>query len=225
MNESFYITAKPWREWYASRGIGMRLSEAIRIGISLRPETRHERFAQMANGGLSSDVWGAACEAVDPKVARLNWNLADPVRMESAADYLRAVQRKYFRRYFEMPAKCPGATQGYQKARGRVVNRRGDVVVEDGAKDFDAGGVTSECDKVTHLAGAVDHLFYAHGWTREQVLEVVEWYEEERTDAALALAFTHFRSPSLDSRINKRLLLKAKLKMKQRAERRNFQVN
>jgi hypothetical protein len=230
MTKPFYIAAKPWREWYAGRGIGMRLSEAIRIGIGIRPETRRERFANMANGGLCSDVWGAACEAVDPSVAKLNWTTPDPFKLEASMRTLREVQQKYFKRYFEMPARCPGAHQPYQKARGRNTGRRGadgspEVVVEAGAKNFDAGGMTSECDKVQTLAGAADHLFYAHNWTRERVAEIVEWYEETRTDAVLAEAFTHFRSPTLESRINRRLLKRATDKIRQRAERRNFHVN
>ena len=67
---------------------------------------------------LGSDVWGAACEAVAPQVAKLNWNPKDRFKFESAMETVRAVQRRYFSAYFEMAAQCPGAVQRFTKAGG-----------------------------------------------------------------------------------------------------------
>lgn len=171
----------------------MKLSEAIREGSKLRPETHNERFAQIENlGVLGSDVWGAACEAVQPKVAKLNWNPRDRYKFESAMTTLRAIQDQYFGVYFNLPAQCPVAIQRFQKAGGRVINRKGEIRIE-GTKDVDIGGVTSECDKVKTLAGFIDHAFYAHGWTREQCAEAARWYEEKRFAAGIAHNFAHYQ--------------------------------
>ena len=160
----------------------MRLSEAMKHGITLRPESHQERFCQVENRGLCSDAWGAACEAVQPAVARFNWTSKDRIKFESAMDAFRAVQHHYFQSYFQMPARCPLASQRFTQAGGRIVNSKGEVKL-DGSKTINIGGVTSECDVVNQLAGMVDHLFYAHGWSREQVADVVEWYENQRHGA------------------------------------------
>lgn len=163
----------------------MKLSEAIKIGSTLRPESHQERFVNVEGRGLCSDAWGAACEVVQPAVARFNWTMKDKFKFESAMDALRAIQQHYFARYFTMPARCPLASQVFTQAGGRVINRRGELAIT-GEKTTDLGGVTSECDKVEHLAGFVDHAFYAHGWSREQVAEAVEWYEQTREQVAAA---------------------------------------
>lgn len=170
----------------------MKLSEAIREGSKLRPESHQERFCNVENLGLCSDVWGAACEAVQPKVSKLNWNPRDRFKFETAMNTLRAVQERYFGMYFKLPAQCPVAVQRFQKAGGRVINRRGDFKIE-GVKDVEIGGVTSECDKVQHLAGFIDHAFYKHGWSREQCAEAARWYEEKRFAASIAQNFQHYQ--------------------------------
>jgi hypothetical protein len=43
------------------------------------------------------------------------------------------------------------------------------------------------------MAGMVDHLFYAHGWSREQIAAIVEWYEQTRSNAALVRNFAHYQ--------------------------------
>lgn len=170
----------------------MKLSEAIRRGSTLRPETHQERFCMIENRGvLGSDVWGAACEAVAPQVAKLNWNPRDRFKFESAMETVRAVQRRYFPAYFQMPAQCPGAVQRFTKAGGRVINRRGDLKIEV-EKDFDMGGVTSECGKVRQLAGLIDHMFYKHGWSREECAKAVQWYENQQAQN-IAVNFNHFQ--------------------------------
>lgn len=174
----------------------MRLGEAIREGAKLRPESHQERFIVTENDGvLRSDAWGAACEAVQPAVAHFNWNQRDVYKFESAMDALRAVQQHYFKRYFQMPAVCPLSQQRFIRAGGRIINRKGDMKIE-GEKMTNLGGVTSECDKVEHLAGFVDHAFYAHGWSREEVAEAVEWYEQTREQAAASSvvgSFQHYQ--------------------------------
>lgn len=162
----------------------MKLSEALKHGLTLRGENHRERFLHVEGRGLTSDAWGAACEAVQPAVAKFNWNHNDVAKFERAMDALRAIQHHYFEAYFHMPARCPLASQRFIEAGGRVINRRGEVKVE-GERETVLGGVTSECDLVKQMAGMVDHLFYAHGWSREKVAEVVEWYENQRMGQAL----------------------------------------
>ena len=170
----------------------MKLSEALRHGITLRPESHRERFVNVEGLGLCSDAWGAAVEAVMPTVSQFNWTLKDPIKFERAMEAFRAVQRHYFKAYEQMPARCPGASQKWVEAGGRVIDTKGNYKIE-GERMVDVGGVTSECDKVSHMYGMVDHLFYAHGWSRPQVLEVVEWYEKTASNAALFVNFKHYQ--------------------------------
>ena len=142
-------------------------------------------------GVLASDVWGAACEAVAPQVAKLNWNPRDRFKFESAMETVRAVQRRYFSAYFELPAQCPGSVQRFTKAGGRVINRKGDLKIE-WENNADLGGVTSECGKVRQLAGLIDHMFYKHGWSREECARAVEWYENKQANQ-IAINFNHFQ--------------------------------
>ncbi len=169
----------------------MKLSQAIREGSQLHPESHQERFCHVENRGLCSDAWGAACEAVQPAVARFNWTTKDVYKFESAMAALRAIQQQYFAQYWEMPARCPGSEQGFIEGRGRIVNRKGEIKID--AKAGNLGGITSECDKVQHIAGMVDHLFYTHGWNREQIAAVVEWYEETRSQTAFIRSFEHYQ--------------------------------
>ncbi len=172
----------------------MKLSEAIKAGAALRPESHQERFVWIENTDeLRSDAWGAACEAVQPAVARFNWR--DRAVFQRSMDALRAIQHQYFEPYFHMPAQCPGSQQRYLMAGGRIVSNRGEgqlKVYGEGQKVGNLGGITSECDKVEQMAGMVDHLFYAHNWSREQVAEVVEWYEETRSQGAILRHFKHY---------------------------------
>jgi hypothetical protein len=170
---------------------GPLLSEAIKIGASLRPPSHQERFIVVEGRGLCSDVWGAACEAVKPQVAKLNWNPKDRLKFESAMNTLRAVQHQYFGAYFRLPAQCPVAVQRFSKAGARIINRRGDFKIE-GEKVFNLGGMTSECDKVEHLAGLVDHLYYKHRNSREEIAQMIEWYEQTRSKAAIFRNFEHY---------------------------------
>lgn len=177
----------------------MRLSEAIKHGSTLRGESPHnrsgDRFCRIANTGeLRSDAWGAACEAVMPRVVDFNWNTNQPFKFASSMDAFCAIQDHYFERYWQMPAQCPGSEQRFTRVGGRLLKKDdpGSLkTYDDYAVTENAGGVTSECDKVQHLAGMVDHLFYMHGWSREKVAEAVEWYEQTRSTAAIAHNFSH----------------------------------
>lgn len=162
----------------------MRLSEAIIQGSKLRPVTVLDRFVNVEGKGLCSDVWGAACEAVQPAVASFNWNRLDVFKFERSMDALRAVQEHYFKAYFKMPARCPGAKRVLQKTGGRLIHRFGHEpevkTYDDYAKLMAVPGITTECQLVQQLAGLVDHLFYKHRMSREDVAKCVEEYENAR---------------------------------------------
>lgn len=175
----------------------MKVSEALRIGDSLRPVAYQERFCNVEGRGLCSDAWGAICEAVQPSVATFNWNLRDKYKFERSMDAFRAIQLQYFASYFQMPVRCPGSRQLITKVGGRLVNRFGKEPVlktyDDRAKLINQGGITSECDKVEHLAGMIDHLFYAHRWERRDIADVVEWYENVHSQAVINRTFNHYQ--------------------------------
>jgi len=183
----------------------MKLSQAITHGATLRGESPHgeagDRFVWITNTDeLRSDAWGAACEAVQPGVARFNWR--DRYQYERSMDALRAVQHHYFRDYFnpdKYPVICPGSQQNFIAMGGRIVGEKNDQPVikiyERGQTTGNLGGVTSECDRVVQMAGMVDHLFYAHGWSREQIAEVVHWYETNKS--LRGVVFNHYQSPAM----------------------------
>lgn len=168
----------------------MKLSEALREGCKLRPRVGAlgERFSyvELPGGGreLRSDIWGAACEAVMPTVADFNWQRLDVYAFERSMDALRAVQVHYFADYFRMPARCPGSRQSITQVGGRVIKRYGKPdelkTYDDHAKVRNVGGITSECDKVSHLAGLVDHLYHKHRMSPEEIIKCVELYEDAR---------------------------------------------
>lgn len=174
----------------------MKLSEALRIGDKIRPAAYQERFCDVEGRGRCSDAWGAICEAIQPAVANFNWNPRDTYKFERSMDAFRAIQLQYFARYFQMPVRCPGARQLITKVGGRLIRRFGKEpelkIYDNYAKVVPYGCITSECDKVEHLAGMIDHLFYAHRWQRLDIAEVVEWYENTHSQAAVNRTFTHY---------------------------------
>jgi hypothetical protein len=204
----------------------MKLSDAIKFGSRLRGESPHsaagDRFVMMANTEqLHSDAWGAACEAAQPAVGKFNWTTKDKYKFESAMDALRAVQQLCFGEYWKMPARCPGAKRQYSTVGLTVADKSGNCTTQH-QQAQNIAPITSECDKVTHLAGMVDHLFYAHGWTRQQVAEAVRWYEETRTDALLVSNFEHVQSESLRRAISQRVNIAAREREQQRRNRRRI---
>ena len=164
----------------------MKLSEAIRHGITLRPRVGAlgERFSHVEGVGLCSDLWGAACEAVQPAVAKFNWNPLDVYKFERSMDALRAVQLQYFASYFQMPVKCPGSRRLFTEVGGRYIKRFGKEPELKTYGQYERlgswGGITSECNKVEHLAGMVDHLYRKHRMSPEDVIRCVEEYETAR---------------------------------------------
>jgi hypothetical protein len=164
----------------------MKLSEAIIEGSKFRPAVGAlgERFSNVEGRGLSSDVWGAACEAVQPAVAKFNWNPLSIYAFERAMDAFRAVQLQYFASYFQMPAKCPGARRSISQVGGRLLRRFGREpelkTYDDHARTQYVSGITTECDKVEHLAGLIDHLYHKHRMSREDIAKCVEEYEQAR---------------------------------------------
>lgn len=174
----------------------MKASEALRIGDRLHPVAYQERFCHVEGRGLCSDAWGAICEAVQPGVANFNWNPKDAYKFNRSMDAFRAVQLQYFASYFQMPARCPGSRQLITKVGGRLIKRFGKPdelkTYDDYAKVSQLGGITSECDKVEHLAGMIDHLFYKHRWQRADIADVLEWYENTHQQAVINRSFTHY---------------------------------
>lgn len=174
----------------------MKLSEAIRIGSTLRPETHVDRFVNIEGKGLCSDVWGAACEAVQPLVAQLNWNHRDKEKYEKAAELLNKVQHKYFAEAFLIEAVCPGSKVSISESGGRS-DRAGNITLV-GEKRYNVP-ITSECKKVRNLAGLADHLFHKHRWIREQVADAVEIVEEMRNSRLIIPKFEHFVVKKFDA--------------------------
>lgn len=164
----------------------MKLSEAIREGIKLRPRVGAlgERFSHVEGRGLCSDIWGAAVEAEKPYVAGLNWNPLNVYAFERSMDAFRALQLDVFGPYFQMPARCPGSRLLIKKVGGRVINIYGRgqrlKTYEEHARFEKIGGITSECDKVEHLAGLVDHMYHKHRMSPEEIIQFVESYEDAR---------------------------------------------
>ena len=201
----------------------MKLSEAIREGSKLRPESRRERFSRAGNTGvLGSDVWGAACEAVDRNVARRSWNHLDKFGFEADATYLYDVQMKHFAAYFQMPAQCPGAVIPYTKEGRRPINRKGETALN--WKRDSHVAITTECELVQHLAGFIDHAFYAHGWSREQCAQAVEWYEQKRFQSEIVNNFQHYPSNSLKRKIAEEAALSVKRGMAKTAAKRRLHL-
>lgn len=180
----------------------MKLSQAIREGCKLRPRVGvlGERFSYVEGRGLCSDVWGAACEAVQPAVANFSWNRSNVYAFSRSMDAFRAIQLQYFAPYFQMPLRCPGLRQNFTKVGGRLVSRFGKEpelkTYDDYAKVANLGGITTECPKVEHLAGMVDHLYHKHRMTAEKIADCVEEYENARAQSAKQIAvnqnFTHY---------------------------------
>lgn len=177
----------------------MKASEALRIGSQLRPVAYQDRFCHVEGRGLCSDAWGAICEAVQPAVAKFNWNARDLLKFERSMDALRAVQQHYFAAYFQLPARCPGSSQRWIEMGGRLLNQDRKVILktyDDHAKQH-AYSITSECDKVEQLAGLIDHLFYKHRMSREDIATCLEAYENAREhgiaqQVAVNQNFNHF---------------------------------
>lgn len=181
----------------------MKLSEAIREGIKLRPRVGAlgERFSYVEGRGLCSDIWGAAIEAVMPRVAEFNWNTLDVYKFQRSMDAFRAIQLQYFAPYFQMPLRCPGARQNITKVGGRLIKRFGREsqlkTYDDYAKVENLGGITTECGKVEHLAGMVDHLYHKHRVSAEHIADCVEEYENAlftgiSQQMAINRHFTHY---------------------------------
>lgn len=164
----------------------MKLSEAIREGIKLRPRVGAlgERFSHVEGRGLCSDIWGAAVEAEKPYVADLNWNPLNVFAFHRSMDVFRALQLDIFGAYFTMPARCPGARRMFSEMGGRMIRRFGKEpelkTYERGVKIFPVRGITSECDKVEHLAGLVDHMYHKHRMSAEEIIQFVQSYEDAR---------------------------------------------
>jgi hypothetical protein len=181
----------------------VRLSEAIREGIKLRPRVGAlgERFSHVEGRGLCSDIWGAACEAVQPAVANFNWDKRNAEAFNRSMDAFRAIQLQYFAPYFQMPLRCPGSRQSIVNVGGRLIKRFGREpelkTYDDYAKVQFVGGITSECVKVEHVAGMVDHMFHKHRMTAEHIANCVEEYENACAQSARQIAvnqnFQHYQ--------------------------------
>jgi hypothetical protein len=115
-------------------------------------------------------------------VASFNWNARDRLKFERSMDALRAIQQHYFAAYFCLPARCPGSSQRWIEMGGRLLTQDRKVILktyDDHAKSH-SYAITSECDKVEQLAGLIDHLFYKHRMSREDIATCLEAYENAR---------------------------------------------
>lgn len=189
----------------------MRLSEAIRIGRQLRPETHQgEMFVRLANlDELGSDVWGAACEAVHSPVSKRSWTEAT---LNSDRNYAAEILQKYFGHYWKMPANCPGAKRlGLIHSRGRFVDSgQAEFVVEPGSEVEVFGGLTTACEHVLSLGQFIGHAFYVHNWSSEQCAENVEWYEN--VSVPIIAPFEHYQNESLRQQIAQRVVMDARIR-------------
>lgn len=201
----------------------MKLSEAIRQGVQLRREGRSGPFVRVANSDeLLSDVYGAACEAIYPQVAKRNWNKDDKLSYDSDIAYFREVQEKYFSDYFQMPAVCPGAQKREFKHAGgrfsgRVIRGENEFIIEK-EKTQILGGLTTACSLVINLAEFVEHVFYVHNWTRGECAEAVEWYEEQSAPL-IVQNFVHYQDSSLLKQRGQRLTNTAIARYRERKSR------
>lgn len=202
----------------------MKLSEAIRIGITFRGEAHDGPFVRIANTGeLRSDVWGAACEAVHSLVAKRNWNKADVDEYASDIEYLRQIQQQYFSDYFKMPATCPGALpRHYTQAGGRFTGRRVQGLNEfavERERGKALGAVTTACPSITNLAELLEHMFYLHNWTREECAQAAEWYEQQAGSLTVQ-NFSHYQDEAIRRRLSERLTIDARRRERERHSRR-----
>lgn len=207
----------------------MKLSEAIRIGITFRDEAHDGPFVRIANTGeLRSDPWGAACEAVYSLIAKRNWNKSDRLSYESDIEALREIQQKYFAEYFKMPATCPGARPRYYakgggRFTGRMVGGLNEVAIE-GEHKQSLPAITSACPSVTNLAELLEHMFYVHNWSREECAEACEWYEQ-RQGQLIVQNFEHYQDNAVQRRIAQKLTVVARQREQQRHQRRAYFTN
>lgn len=201
----------------------MTLSEAIRHGSTLRGESHSGPFIRVANSDdLLSDVYGAACEAVHPAIAKRNWNKDDKLAYDSDIEALREVQEKYFSAYFRMPAVCPGAQPREFRAAGgrfsgRIIRGENEFIIER-EKNQTLGGVTTACSLVVNLAEFVEHAFYVHNWTRIECAQAVEWYEQQSAPL-IVQNFAHYQDIAVQQRTVQRLTAAAIARQLQRQSR------
>jgi hypothetical protein len=203
----------------------MKLSEAILYGRTLRPESHQEGhpFVRVLgdnglNDELRSDVWGAAVEAVHSLIAKRSWTDAT---YQADMAYFIELQQRYFGDYFKLPAICPGASpRPYVQQGARMTgDRQGSYVIE-GEKQRALGPITDQCPHVVHLAGFVEHAFYVHNWSSEQVAQAVEWYEQQQ-QIVVAQTFEHYQDESLRQSIAQRVVAQARQREMARHQRRN----
>lgn len=202
----------------------MKLSEAIKIGITFRPEAHDGPFVRIANTDeLRSDVWGAACEAVHSLIAKRNWDKSNELEYSKDIETLREIQQKYFADYFRMPVTCPGANpRKYSQAGGRFTGR-----MVGGLNEFAVereqgkalGAITTVCPSITNLAELLEHMFYVHNWTREECAQAAEWYEQKESPL-MVHNFNHYQDEAVRRQISERLTIDARRRERERHSRR-----
>jgi hypothetical protein len=183
----------------------MKLSDAIRHGRTLRPESHQEGwpFVRVVNGEVSdlySDVWGAALEAVHSPIAKRNWTGAS---YQSDMAMFVELQRQHFGNYFHTPANCPGAAaRGVLAQHAKKPNHRGEFCVAREGWEM-VHPVTSDCHLILNLAEFIEHAYYVHNWMTEECARAVEYYEQGQ-QVVVAQAFEHYQDERVRQRIGQR---------------------
>ena len=175
----------------------MKLSEAIRFGRTLRPESHQagHPFVRVANeDDLRSDPLGAAVEAAHSPIVNRSWT---DTTYETDMAVFDELLHRYFDTYFHTSANCPGADpRKYVRAGARMTSsRKGEYVI--GSEHEQAiGAITTDCRLVLNLAQFVEHAFYVHNWTTEECAQAIEYYEQGQR-VVVAQSFEHYQDESV----------------------------
>jgi len=198
----------------------MKLSDAIRFGRTLRPESHQEGwpFVRVVNGDstdLYSDVWGAAVEAVHSIITHRSWT-EDSYQSDMA--YFVEVQRQHFDNYFRTPANCPGAASRQALGQHAPRKTKGDTYPIVYEERTSIGPVTTDCHLILNLAEFIEHGFYIHNWSSEECAQAAEYYEQGN-QILVAQTFDHYQDEAVRRSVSQKLTAAAWQRELQRRNR------